>query len=122
MSRRDVLAGAAAAAVTALPLAASAEIEYPNVPYLGGSDKIDVNNANVRAYTKFPGMYPTIAGLIAKVAPVPLTHLLILVPLSPGELHLRRRGAAAAPRDCRVCGNVSHASRATAERPLRGRG
>jgi photosystem II PsbU protein len=86
VSRRDVLAGAAAAAVTALPLAASAEIEYPNVPYLGGSDKIDVNNANVRAYTKFPGMYPTIAGLIAKVAPVSCTHLLILAPPSPQQV------------------------------------
>ncbi|KAJ1482227.1 hypothetical protein T484DRAFT_1624513, partial [Baffinella frigidus] len=58
VSRREILAGAVTAAVTILPFAASAEIEYAGVPFLGGSDIIDVNNANVRAYTKFPGMYP----------------------------------------------------------------
>ncbi|MGB1596564.1 MAG: hypothetical protein ACPIOQ_27635 [Promethearchaeia archaeon] len=28
-----------------------------------------MNNANIRVYTKFPGMYPTIAGVIVKVLP-----------------------------------------------------
>ena len=31
---------------------------------MGGGDKIDLNNANVRAYLKLPGLYPTIAGKI----------------------------------------------------------
>jgi hypothetical protein len=31
---------------------------------------VDVNNANIRVYTRFPGMYPTIAGLIVKVCGV----------------------------------------------------
>lgn len=36
--------------------AALAEVDNPIVPFLGGGDKIDVNNANVRAYIKLPGM------------------------------------------------------------------
>ncbi|CAM9171233.1 unnamed protein product [Chrysoparadoxa australica] len=39
------------------------------VPLLGGGDKVDVNNANVRAYVKMPGMYPTIAGKIVSNGP-----------------------------------------------------
>ncbi|CAN0478056.1 unnamed protein product, partial [Ectocarpus sp. 12 AP-2014] len=35
---------------------ALAEVDNPVVPFLGGGDKIDVNNANVRAYIKLPGM------------------------------------------------------------------
>jgi hypothetical protein len=30
--------------------------------------QVDVNNANIRVYTRFPGMYPTIAGLLVKVS------------------------------------------------------
>lgn len=37
--------------------------------YLGGGDKVDLNNANVRAYTQFPGLYPTIAGKIVSHGP-----------------------------------------------------
>jgi len=33
VSRRDILAGAAAATIAASPLAANAEVEYPNVPF-----------------------------------------------------------------------------------------
>lgn len=33
VSRRDILAGAAAAAIAVSPLAANAEVEYPNVPF-----------------------------------------------------------------------------------------
>jgi hypothetical protein len=29
--------------------------------------QVDVNNANIRVYTRLPGMYPTIAGLLVKV-------------------------------------------------------
>lgn len=41
----------------------------PGVGYLGGSDKIDVNNANVRVYARFPGMYPSAAGKIVSHGP-----------------------------------------------------
>jgi len=74
LSRRAALAAAAAAvaAVVAGPAAprpASAEVEYAGVPFLGGSEIVDINNANVRAYMKYPGMYPTLAGMIAKHGP-----------------------------------------------------
>merc|ERR1712205_226058 len=39
----------------------------PAVP--GGSEKIDVNNANVRVYAKLPGMYPGAAGKIVTHGP-----------------------------------------------------
>lgn len=68
MSRRAALAaGLAAAASVVLPV--SAEREYANVGFLGGSDVIDINNANVRAYLKLAGMYPTLAGKIVKYGP-----------------------------------------------------
>jgi len=53
----------------ALPLAANAVRDYENLPYLGGSETVDVNNANVRVYLKMPGLYPTIAGKIASNGP-----------------------------------------------------
>ena len=40
VSRRDLLSGIAGAAVVAAPALANAEVEYPNVPYLGGSDQV----------------------------------------------------------------------------------
>lgn len=43
---------------------AHAEVDYEGIKYLGGGDKIDLNNANIRAYLKVPGLYPTIAGKI----------------------------------------------------------
>ena len=68
--RREFLSAAvAAAAGLAVPGAALAVRDYENVAYLGGSDIIDVNNANVRAYLKLPGMYPTVAGKIASNGP-----------------------------------------------------
>mmetsp|Transcript_11776 Transcript_11776/g.23994 ORF Transcript_11776/g.23994 Transcript_11776/m.23994 type:complete len:148 (-) Transcript_11776:252-695(-) len=71
MTRRDLLAAGVAAAVAAVTAggAARAEREYPGLPYLGGSDQIDINNANVRVYQKFPGMYPTLGGLLVKNGP-----------------------------------------------------
>jgi photosystem II PsbU protein len=69
VSRRDLMSGLAGAAIVAAPALANADVEYPNVPFLGGSDQVDVNNANIRVYTRFPGMYPTIAGLIVKNGP-----------------------------------------------------
>ena len=32
-------------------------------------EKIDLNNANVRAFIRFPGMYPTLAGKILRNSP-----------------------------------------------------
>jgi photosystem II PsbU protein len=48
---------------------ARAEIDYDGIKYLGGGDKIDLNNANVRAYLKVPGMYPTLAGKVVSQGP-----------------------------------------------------
>jgi photosystem II PsbU protein len=31
--------------------------------------KLDLNNTNVRAFRKYPGLYPTLAGIIVKNAP-----------------------------------------------------
>lgn len=63
------MAAAAAAVFASAPLAANAIRDYSGVGYLGGSDIVDINNANVRVYLKMPGLYPTIAGKIAKNAP-----------------------------------------------------
>jgi photosystem II PsbU protein len=32
-------------------------------------EKIDLNNSNVRAFIQFPGMYPTLAGIIVQNSP-----------------------------------------------------
>mmetsp|Transcript_13157 Transcript_13157/g.29657 ORF Transcript_13157/g.29657 Transcript_13157/m.29657 type:complete len:226 (+) Transcript_13157:74-751(+) len=60
---------AAAAAVVGISSAANAMVDYSGLAYLGGSDKVDINNANVQAYRQFPGLYPTIAGLIGSHGP-----------------------------------------------------
>jgi len=68
--RREQVASATAAAVVALsPIAATAMVDYDGVQYLGGSDKVDINNANVQAYRQFPGMYPSAAGQICSHGP-----------------------------------------------------
>jgi photosystem II PsbU protein len=69
VSRRDLFKNAAAIGLAAMPFAANALVEYENVPFLGGSDIIDINNANVRVYTRLPGMYPSIAKQIVKNVP-----------------------------------------------------
>lgn len=70
MSRRALMAGVLAAATAAsLPQNAFAEREYPNVGFLGGGEQIDINNANVRAYQKLRGFYPTLAGIIVSNGP-----------------------------------------------------
>lgn len=51
------------------PVAANAIRDYENVKYLGGSEIVDINNANVRVYLKMPGMYPSAAGKIASNGP-----------------------------------------------------
>jgi photosystem II PsbU protein len=67
--RRAFLSAATAAFVAVTPFVANAVRDYENIAYLGGSDIVDINNANVRVYLKFPGMYPTIAGKIASNGP-----------------------------------------------------
>merc|ERR1712226_520781 len=70
MDRRQMLQNAAAfAATAAAPMVASAEVDYDGVKYLGGGEKVDINNANIRAYAKIPGMYPNIGGLIVSNGP-----------------------------------------------------
>ena len=36
---------------------------------MGGGDKVDLNNANIRAYLKIPGLYPNVASKIVKYGP-----------------------------------------------------
>jgi photosystem II PsbU protein len=69
--RRDFFSAAATAALAlaAAPLPALADREYANLPYLGGSSIVDINNANVRVYLKMPGLYPTVAGKIVSNGP-----------------------------------------------------
>merc|ERR1712150_433125 len=61
--------GVAAGALLVVPASATAIVDYDAIKYLGGSDKVDLNNANVQAYRQFPGMYPTAAGQIATHGP-----------------------------------------------------
>ncbi|CAE7229721.1 psbU [Symbiodinium natans] len=69
-SRKQQVAATAAAATVALaPGAAQAMVDYDGVKYLGGTDKVDINNANIQAYRQFPGMFPTVAGLIGTHGP-----------------------------------------------------
>jgi len=49
--------------------AANAMRDYESVGYLGGSNVVDINNANVRVYLKMPGLYPTVAGKIVSNGP-----------------------------------------------------
>jgi hypothetical protein len=67
--KKDVAKAAIVALPMLAPLVAGAKIDYEGVGYLGGSDKIDVNNANVRVYSRFPGMYPSVAGKIVSHGP-----------------------------------------------------
>ena len=62
-------AAVAAAAIAGAAPAANAVVDYENIAYLGGSSLGDVNNANVRAYLKMPGMYPAVAGKIVSNGP-----------------------------------------------------
>ncbi len=62
-------AAAATAAIVGAAAPANAVIDYENIGYLGGSGIVDVNNANVRAYLKMPGMYPAVAGKVVSNGP-----------------------------------------------------
>merc|ERR1711957_822001 len=54
---------AVAVAVVAGAAPANAIRDYENIGYLGGGAIVDVNNANIRAYLKMPGMYPAVGDL-----------------------------------------------------------
>merc|ERR1711972_199137 len=83
-SRRQQVASAVGAATVALaPAAAPAIVDYDAVKYLGGTDKVDLNNANVQAYRQFPGMYPTAAGFIATHGPYKQVSDLFEIPGLP---------------------------------------
>eukprot|EP00638_Chattonella_subsalsa_P017582 CAMPEP_0117822264 /NCGR_PEP_ID=MMETSP0949-20121206/3578_1 /TAXON_ID=44440 /ORGANISM="Chattonella subsalsa, Strain CCMP2191" /LENGTH=141 /DNA_ID=CAMNT_0005661613 /DNA_START=77 /DNA_END=499 /DNA_ORIENTATION=+ len=70
-SRRNFLKEAAGVGAVVFGAAspALANIDYEGVKYLGGGDKVDLNNANIRAYLRLPGLYPTIAGKIVSNGP-----------------------------------------------------
>jgi photosystem II PsbU protein len=91
--RREFLSAAAAAALAmGAPLAANAVIDYTNVGYLGGSETVDINNANVRVYLKMPGLYPTVAGKIASNGPYKSVSELYSIPgLSSAEKDLIKK-------------------------------
>ena len=68
--RREFFSQAAVgAAFLAGAAPANAVRDYENIGYLGGGSVIDLNNANIRAYLKLPGLYPTIAGKIVTNVP-----------------------------------------------------
>merc|ERR1712061_916839 len=67
--QQQVASGVAATALALAPTSANAIVDYDAIKYLGASDKVDLNNANVQAYRQFPGMYPTAAGQIASHGP-----------------------------------------------------
>jgi len=70
MGRREMISKVlGAATLLGGAAAANADIDYAGVGFLGGSSTIDVNNANIRVYTKLPGMYPNAAGKIVSNVP-----------------------------------------------------
>ena len=52
MGRREVISKVLGSAALLSATAANADIDYAGVGFLGGSSTIDVNNANIRVYTK----------------------------------------------------------------------
>jgi len=62
-------AAASAVVLVAQALPAVAEVDYVNIEYLGGSNKVDINNANIAAYRQFPQFYPNACGWIATHGP-----------------------------------------------------
>lgn len=72
ISKQDVAKVVSAGIIAASLLSsgpARAEIDYDGIKYLGGGEKIDLNNANIRAYLKLPGMYPAVASKIVSNGP-----------------------------------------------------
>jgi len=69
VSRRDLIAKGMGAAGLLAAAKANAVQTYAGVGFLGGAKQIDVNNANIRAYLKLPGMYPNVAAKLIKNIP-----------------------------------------------------
>eukprot|EP00520_Triparma_pacifica_P016774 CAMPEP_0118644612 /NCGR_PEP_ID=MMETSP0785-20121206/7041_1 /TAXON_ID=91992 /ORGANISM="Bolidomonas pacifica, Strain CCMP 1866" /LENGTH=151 /DNA_ID=CAMNT_0006536401 /DNA_START=33 /DNA_END=488 /DNA_ORIENTATION=- len=69
--RRAFVQSAAVAAfgVAGLTQPALAIRDYEGIGYLGGSNTVDINNANIRAYLKMPGMYPSVAAKVVSNGP-----------------------------------------------------
>mmetsp|Transcript_23088 Transcript_23088/g.48316 ORF Transcript_23088/g.48316 Transcript_23088/m.48316 type:complete len:154 (+) Transcript_23088:154-615(+) len=77
---------AAISAAAIIPTAANAKVDYENVAYLGGGSVVDLNNANVRAYLRLPGMYPGVAGKIVSHGPYKSVNDVYNIPgLTSGE-------------------------------------
>ena len=92
--RREFLSSAAAAAagLATFAPAANAVRDYDNVGFLGGGKVVDINNANVRAYLKMPGLYPNVAGKIASNGPYKSVGDLYSIPgLSGAEKDLIKK-------------------------------
>lgn len=71
---------------------ARAEIDYEGVKYLGGGDKVDLNNANIRAYVKIPGLYPSAASKIVNNGPYKTVADVYNIPgLTSGEKDALKR-------------------------------
>ena len=52
VGRRELISKVLGSAALLSATAANADIDYAGVGFLGGSSTIDVNNANIRVYTK----------------------------------------------------------------------
>lgn len=84
--RRAFLGAAAAISAAVIPSAANAVVDYENVAYLGGGSVVDINNANIRAYLRLPGMYPNAAGKIVSHGPYKSVSEVYNIPgLTSGE-------------------------------------
>eukprot|EP00558_Chaetoceros_sp_UNC1202_P005636 CAMPEP_0197246524 /NCGR_PEP_ID=MMETSP1429-20130617/15168_1 /TAXON_ID=49237 /ORGANISM="Chaetoceros sp., Strain UNC1202" /LENGTH=151 /DNA_ID=CAMNT_0042707199 /DNA_START=28 /DNA_END=483 /DNA_ORIENTATION=+ len=85
-------AAVAAAAIAGAAPAANAVVDYENIAYLGGSNIVDLNNANVRAYLKMPGMYPGAAGKIVSHGPYTTVSDIYAIPgLTSGEKEMMKK-------------------------------
>ena len=92
--RREFLAqvGTMIAGFSAFSPTANAVRDYSNVGYLGGSNVVDINNANVRVYLKMPGVYPNLAAKIVSNGPYKSVSDLYNIPgLSGSEKDLLKK-------------------------------
>lgn len=92
MDRKAFLGAAAAFGAAAIPAAANAMVDYENVVYLGGGQIVDLNNANVRAYLRMPGMYPAVAGKIVTHGPYKQVSDVLAIPgMTAGEKEMFKK-------------------------------
>jgi photosystem II PsbU protein len=67
-SQSAIAANFSSPVLTSSPVLA-AELNAVDEKRVELGDKIDLNNTNVRAFTRYPGMYPNIASMIIRNAP-----------------------------------------------------